>query len=77
MTITSTDGLVVEYPGGGSDTSLHYDDRLSKNETDTARFYVNTEGASPGEYTLETATTYLVDGDERVVEGSVVVNVTG
>lgn len=77
MVITDTAGLDVHYPGYGSATMLHHDHRLNRGETDTARFYVNTEGVVPGDYVLQTETTYEMDGRTRTLAGKVLVTVTG
>lgn len=77
MRITDTAGLTVVYPGLGAATSLHRDQRLSRGETDTARFRVDTEGAAAGDYVLSTVTTYTMDGRTRTLDGKVVITITG
>lgn len=77
MTISDSAGLTVVYPAAGAATSLHHDHRLSRGETDTARFRVDTEGATPGDYVLSTTTTYTLDGRTRTLEGTVTISITG
>lgn len=77
MTITDNAGLTVVYPASGAATSLHHDHRLSRGETDTARFRVDAEGAAPGDYVLSTLTTYTMDGRTRTLEGKVAISISG
>ena len=56
-------------------TSLHQDAELDWGETDVARFYVDTTGASPGTYLLGISATYEKGTEMFTVPGTLTLTV--
>ena len=75
LTVTDPAGLGISYPSEQSMTSLHQDAELDWGETDVARFYVDTTGASPGTYLLGISATYEKGPEMFPVPGTLTLTV--
>ena len=73
--LESDPALPITYPAYGSSTSLHHDALLEDGETDVVRFFVDTSGASAGDYTMTVLASYARGGDSGGVKGAVTVSV--
>ncbi len=74
VVVTDASGLPLEYPQG-SYTSLVHDAVLEDGETDVARVYVDTSGATPGDYQLTVEATWAKAGSAGSLTGTVPVTV--